>query len=565
MAPGFALARAIDLSERRRVSALSLTESLREAERLVDSALVDGVAVHEYLERLLAESCPRRGRPRGLSVRTLLVAIQLGAFAGRFFLTELTDLLGPLGPATRVRLGLKRRGEPVTYRQICYLVTRIDDVLRASFRYDDGRLVEGLATFDGVFNALATSGAHAGAAVASSIAIDGSDIPTWGTSSTREELAWQEDEEGRHHIVRDEDGGAHWEKARVVTDTDAAWRGSREVEGKPAHFGYSLTVAISAREENGPDVPRAALAARLRPVTVQDKMMGLACAGEVAERRGQLGDVLVDRGYTNSLDGRDFLLPIRAMGGEPVFDLTAYQVGPQGTLRGAIIIDGRPYSPSTPRSLHRIDRPTGAQNGTYMPAHRAVREYQEKIAAREIYALVPHGSVRPNLTQVFQCPGAAGKLDCPLRPARRGLREGALPVLNAPAHPADDSVCATAFTTFSLEELPLFQRHVHGSRAWARSYSRRQTSVETYFANIKDAAGENFARGRIRVMGIVKIGLFVAATLASANRRLALSFDPERIAKRRAQRRPGRPTRHRRLTYRQVVEDATASKVVIRT
>ena len=547
------------------MSASSLAVHLAEAERLVDAAQIEGTPVHERLEALLAESSVRRGRPRGLSVRTLLVAIQLGAFAGRFFLIDLPGLLEPLGPAARSSLGLKRRGEPVTYRQICYLVTRIDEVLRANFAYRDGRLVDGLGEFDRIFNALATTGAHPDTASVSSIAIDGSDIPTWGTSSVREDLVWEEDESGQVRIARDDDGGALWKKARIVTDSDAAWRGSREVEGKPSHFGYSLTVAISAREESGSEVPRAALAARLRPVTVQDKAMGLACVGEVAARRDQLGDVLVDRGYTNSMDGRDFLLPARALGAEPVFDLTTYQVGLQGTLRGAILIDGRPYSPSTPRSLHRIERPTGTQNGTYFPAHRAVRDYQAQIAAREAYALVAHGAVRDNLTQVFQCPGAAGKLECPLRPARRGLREGALPVLNAPARPGEDSVCARAFSSFSLEEIPLYQRDVYGSNAWARSYSRRQTSVETYFANIKDAAGENFARGRIRVMGIVKIGLFVAATLASANRRLALSFDPERIAKRQKHRRPGRPTRHRRLTYREVVEDAKASKVVLRT
>jgi hypothetical protein len=546
------------------VSTSWLAAHLSEAERLVDAALIEGTPVHERLEALLAESSVRRGRPRGLSVRTLLVAIQLGAFAGRFFLLDLPGLLEPLGPATRTRLGLKRRGEPVSYRQICYLVTRIDEVLRASFAFQDGRLVDGLGEFDRIFNALATTGAHPNTSTVASIAIDGSDIPTWGTSSVKEDLVWEEDDSGQPRIAHDDDGGALWKKARFVTDTDAAWRGGREVEGKPSHFGYSLTVAISAREENGLEVPRAALAARLRPVTVQDKTMGLACIGEVAQRRGRLGDVLADRGYTSSMDGQDFLLPVRALGGEPVFDLTAYQVGPQGTLRGAILIDGRPYSPSTPRALQRIERPTGTQNGTYFPAHRAVRDYQAQIAAREAYAFVAHGSVRDNLTQVFQCPGAAGKLECPLRPARRGLREGALPVLNAPARPGEDSVCARAFSSFSLEEIPLYQRHVYGSTAWARSYSRRQTSVETYFANIKDAAGENFAHGRIRVMGIVKIGLFVAATLASANRRLALSFDPDRIAKRRAHRRPGRPTRHRRLTYRQVVEDATASKVVIR-
>ena len=144
-------------------------------------------------------------------------------------------------------------------------------------------------------------------------------------------------------------------------------------------------------------------------------------------------------------------------------------------------------------------------------------------------------------------------------------RWAALPVLRVPTHPEADSVCVKAFPSCALEELPLMQRHVFGSRKWARSYDGRSSSVETFFATVKDASREGVWRGRIRVTGIIKTGLCVALAVASANPRLALAFSPERAAQPPRRRRLGRPTQQRKLTYRQVIEDAAASHVLLKT
>ena len=547
------------------MNATWLAAHLSEAERLVDEAVIEGQPCAQWLEERLASSRARRGRPRGLSVRTLFVALQLGAFAGKYFLLELPDLLRPLSPATRARLGLARRGEAVTYRQVCYLASRIDEVLRGDFvrdgDTDQGAIEAGYADFDRIFSALASAGAHQQARGIATISVDGSDIPTWGTSSIQREVVWDVDDEGLPRVARDDEGHAVYQRVRVVSDRDAGWRGSRNDEGKAPHFGYCLTAAVSTREEDGPMVPRAVVAARFRPSTVQDKAMGLACVGEVAARLGRLGDVLVDRGYTASHNGQDFLLPVRALGGEPIFGLTKSQLGPAGTVRGAVIIEGQPYSPSIPRNLLDIVPPAGGEDGVYKPNPVKLREYQEAVAARAAYALVPHGSARANLAQVFQCPGAAGKLDCPLQPARKALRPGALLVMSAPRHPGEDSVCAKAYPTFTAEELPLWQRHLYGSREWFSSYSRRSTSVEPFFGTLKDEAGGGVVRGRIRVMGIVKTGLLVAFAVASTNRRLARAYD-RAVAREQTtpRRRPGRPPQQRTLTYRRLIEDVVASR-----
>lgn len=533
-----------------------LAEHVVEAERLVDEALVAGVSCVAWVEGLLKEERAPRGRHCALSVRTLFVALQLGAFAGTLYLDDATDLLDDLSPKDRARLGLPRTGPAVSYRQVCYLVQRVNDVLRRNFteenRGDDARYHD----FDRVFGAIAVTGTHEDTARFSSIAVDGTDIATWGTDTTFFQLRLKELGPGRYEAVTDENGELVFDKVRVTTDADAAWRGSDNEQGKPSHFGYSLSVAVVARDEGGPVAPLAAVAARLRPANFSERPSGLACVAEVRDRRGSLGDVLIDRGYTSSKDGKDFLLPVRALGGDPIFDLTKYQVGPSGTVRGALIVDGRPYSPSMPKSLLTLTPPRGGEDGTYKPDPAKVREYQQAVAARAVYALDTHGGARANGSQVFVCPGAAGKLDCPLRAPKRALRAGALPVLRTPKNVATTSVCSNSYPSFSLEDLPLYQRHIYGTAQWAKSYSRRQTSVETYFSQLKSAAGA-VERGRIRVRGIVKTGLLVAFAMASTNRRAALAYETAKSRPTTARKhRSGRPRGHRLTKYREVAERA---------
>jgi len=91
-----------------------------------------------------------------------------------------------------------------------------------------------------------------------------------------------------------------------------------------------------------------------------------------------------------------------------------------------------------------------------------------------------------------------------------------MPAANPPKVAPLKSVCDSQFRTFTAAELPLSQRHLHGSTAWRKSYARRN-EVERLFSNTKDQASENLRRGSIRVRGIVKMGLFVALSLASTN------------------------------------------------
>ena len=479
------------------LSQRELKELIIEAERLLDEN--DTIA---FIEGCISAASVRSGRPRELSVRALMVALQVQVFEGRFLLTTVPRLLNSLDPATRRRLGITRKNG-ITLRQVQHLFERIEKTNYDRTRTDDARF----ANLDVLLNKVGTAGGHADAKLTASIAIDSSDIPSWGKDCYR--------------MVFDADK-KYVGNERRASDPDAHWRKKGRKGEKKAFFGYDLTAAVTVQEEGGPEVPRVIKAIRFRPATYKTTAMALACATDVAEKQGSLGDVLVDREYTQSNHGRDFILKVRELGGEPVFGLKVNQVGVSGHVRGAVIIDGQPFSPSLPQSLRVIHRPLPTE--TYALNPDVLKKYEDQIAARSIYALVPHGVRRPNGAQVYQCPAAAGKLICPLVASSHLLALGTMPAAKPPKVAPLDSVCDAKFRTFTAAELPLSQRHLHGSTAWRKSYARRN-EVERLFSNTKDQASENLRRGSIRVRGIVKMGLLVALSLASTNRRLAKSYE----------------------------------------
>jgi len=495
-------------------SQMELKGLVTEAERLLDE---NGTIA--FIEGCISSAAVKSGRPRELSVRALMVALQVQVFEGRFLLTTVPRLLNSLDPATRRHLGITRKSG-VTLRQVQHLFDRIEKTHYDRNRADDGRY----DNLDTLLNKVGTAGGHKDASNTTSIAIDSSDIPSWGTDRSR--------------FVFDAEGN-YIGNERRASDPDAHWRKKGLKGEKKAFFGYDLTAAVTVQEEGGPNVPRAVKALRFRPATYKTTAMALACATDVAAKQGSLGDVLVDREYTKSNHGRDFILEVRKMGGEPIFGLRVNQVGVSGHVRGAVIIDGQPFSPSLPKSLRTIHRPLPTDTYTLNPD--ALKKYEDQIAARSIYALVPHGARKANGAQVYQCPAAAGKLICPLVASSQFLSLGTMPAANPPKVAPLDSVCDSKFRTFSAAELPLSQRHLHGSTAWRKSYARRN-EVERLFSNTKDQASENLRRGSIRVRDIVKMGLFVALSLASTNRRLASSYERRRPEP--PKRGRGRPRKH---------------------
>ena len=514
-----------------------MSVTLRQAERAIDDSGV--VAI---IEGLIEARQRRPGRRRELPVRALLIGQLLTAQTGRSHLVRVVETLNALPPATRKRLGIYREGG-ITYRQVERLNTII---ARAIDRPEAATMDERLVDFDDICSRIVFFSAHPEARRTPSIALDATDIPTWGTNRRRKRNA-----RGQMHTPR---RTYRVEGNQVFTDPDAGVRGawkakkgdparparrrnaaSPAVPGKAPLYGYEMTTATTVRELYGDPVPFATTAMRFRPAVKDTVAMGLAVVFDHARLSGVIGDVIFDRGYNHAHDGSDFIMPLRALGAEPVFQLQPNQIGTAGTVRGALIIDGQPFSISTPDIHKEIVQPHIKSDAAVIGA------YQDRVAQRAPYAMAPHGSRQPSGAQVYECPASAGKLICHLVAASLALPVGTMPAFNAPLVAAFDSVCTRKYTTFQAADLPLSQRELYGSKEWFDSMNRRNP-VEGFYGNLKDQARENFRRGGSRLMTIVKSGLLAAVNVASVNLRMAAKWDAEHGATHRVYRpRRGRP------------------------
>jgi hypothetical protein len=474
-------------------SNLSLSAQIRRVEGVIDHSGI--VAV---LENAIEETRTKAGRPREISVRALLVALLVLGMDGREHLIRVVRLLNGLDPKTRKRLGVTRTA-PVTRRQVERLYNVITTALEVKAQRDGRTKWEML---DELGDMLLPAAAHRDVAKSSSIAVDGTSVESWGTK--------------RRRRVVGANGASSL--ATYSSDPDAKWRAKSENAWKRPFFGYDLTAAVSVPDLGGPEVPLAVLSMRFRPATTSTVEMALATVAAVAQKKGALSDVIVDREYTQRNDGADFLMPVRALGGEPVFDLTPAQLGASGTVRGAVIVDGQPFSPSLPPSFFVL----------HPPAVNASKDelltYQKSIDARARYALSHHGSRKVDGRQTYVCPAAAGKLRCPLMPSKKKPKAGVLPTYHHPKQALPGTVCANAYTTFGATDLPLAQRELYGSKDWYFSFARRNR-VEGFFGNLKNEATENLRRGVIRVRGGMKTGLLTLMIVAASNLRLAERWD----------------------------------------
>lgn len=453
-------------------------EAVRTAERVVDAS---GLAA--TLEQRVKAHQRRTGRPRELTMRNFLVGMYLVATTGTLHICRIASTLNGLPPATRKRLGLTRPGG-ITDRQVQRLFATICTALRA----------DGIASLDDVFDALCDATQPAEADAVTSIAVDATDIESWG----------------RRRSLR---------SAKTSSDPDARWRGNQQAKStwKNPLFGYDLTAAVTVPDIVGADVPLVARRVRLRPAAQDVGPTALGLIADVAVMQGSLGDVVADRAHSRRHDGSDFALPVRALGGEPVFGLRTDQLGVSGTVHGALIIDGNLFSPATPANLRNLTPPpVGASIA-------GIITYQQQVAKRSQYALVPHGKRRTNGDADYRCPAAAGKLRCALVPGSLQLPMSVPTALTPPTVARKGTVCAQATKRFAAADIPLAQRDLHGSRNWYASWNRRNR-VEGFFGNLKDEARESIRRGIVRVRTKEKVGLWLAFAVAAANVRLTAAF-----------------------------------------
>ncbi|HME65627.1 MAG TPA: hypothetical protein VKG61_12140, partial [Streptosporangiaceae bacterium] len=365
-------------------------------------AIIDACGVAPQIEALL----PAGVRHRQLRVRTLLAGMLLSQAAHRpAHLTRVRDALTALPEPGQRRLGVLEdwAGGPhlLTYRQTEYTF----GLTAAALGKDepDGlpperlqRLCDDLleASVPGQFKDASTS-----------LAVDWTDLESFSRPPP--------------HGTSD------------CADPEASWghRKNNLLRGQDELFyGYYFSAAIMMPEENSPAVPeftrRATLSScRHDPVR--------AFAPVLTAMPGQqipLGDILDDSGYAHR-DAGAWAIPLRAAGAALVQDLHPHDRGPKGTHHGAIIANGNLYCPSTPRPLLELG-----------PLARTATSEQTADHDRKTSELARHKLGRltaddPDGYHRVQCPAAAGKIRCPLRPASMTLDRDRPEILQPPEHP----------------------------------------------------------------------------------------------------------------------------------
>ena len=147
-----------------------------------------------------------------------------------------------------------------------------------------------------------------------------------------------------------------------------------------------------------------------------------------------------------------------------------------------------------------------------------------------------------------QCPAAAGKTRCPLRPDSMRLDRDRPEILQPPENP--QACCAQQTLTVPPDVLAkTAQKHDYPSAAWRRSYARR-TAAERGFATVKDPAASDTARGWCRLTGLAPLMLFTVTLLAVRNQRILAAWNTrqEQNQRRAARGLPPKTRKRRRKT-----------------
>ena len=246
--------------------------------------------------------------------------------------------------------------------------------------------------------------------------------------------------------------------------------------------------------------------------------------------------MLADSGYAHRVAGR-WAEPLRRIGARLIQDLHPQDRGPKATFEGATIANGHLYCPATPAPMLNLGPlARGATTGD-------VAAHDRQCAELARYKL---GRISTDDAEGYhrvECPAAAGKLRCPLKPASIALGFDHPEILDPPGHPP--RCCAqTTITVPPSINSKTRQKHDYPSPAHRRSYHRR-TGAERTFSTTKVPATTDTRRGWSRLMGRTKNLLLYACANVIRNLPVLVAFE-RRQADNTRRAAAGQPPRTRR-------------------
>lgn len=499
---------------------------------------------------------PGTGRPRRLSLEAMLVALQANALQRHHqaHLVDVARLLNALSDEERARLGITHWDPDQTYRRVTWLFAKLCRVLDAGLEGIDAQWFANRLARAAVPNRYRTS---------RSVAVDGTDIETWGAfqgSTTAIDLDGEAIE--TQLMERPLAPVKRVQRAKVLAvgpdrrkqytpdpDARAGHRSNNGQHNAGPYIGYELHLAVQARDVRwtnyvdrttlGPEVPNVITTVVLTPAGTHraKSIVGALIADK--ESGHDISDVVWDPGYSLCTP-ETTSYPLARAGIEQTFQLVTSQRGIWPFSNDAILLDGQLFSSSLPNELRDLAQAPFKAIGAYRAA------YEEPFNQRSKWRLVRHaGPDRDGVTR-WRCPFCAGLLKS--RNFPRTMRRSH----NAPFAmlPPTKTTCCDGTISAPPADLPLAQRIPFGTTAWRISMNRRM-AVESVNAALKGGFVD-LSRGYFRVFGLTKMTALLGFTVAAVN------LDRIRSHEAKLAEDSDQPRRHRRTrngTWRSLIGD----------
>lgn len=207
------------------------------------------------------------------------------------------------------------------------------------------------------------------------------------------------------------------------------------------------------------------------------------------------GHLVTDRAYFPGLKPAALIIPATQRGFKPVYDYKNTMLGKTASYQGAILVEGKWYSPLMPQKLIDASRDYLMRSGKD-PHAISGQEYMSRIKERTRYQLKTKQSLDADGYARYSCP-ALGKdpsVKCKLRldDMRREALDRPIPmaplllsIKNEPLQP----ICTQKSITIPLDAgAKYLQEYPYKSEAWQRYYTQGRQTVESINASLKKGA-----------------------------------------------------------------------------
>lgn len=301
-------------------------------------------------------------------------------------------------------------------------------------------------------------------------------------------------------------------------DAREGWRSGKNGKRSEAFLGYDVHLLTLTNPLGDGTVPLLIRGAQLEPAGSHKGRAGTELVSRALARGVTISDMSVDRGYTYCL-AATFADPMHAAGIELVLDLHKTQRGPRPPHKGVLCIDGWFFADSMPTELRKLPAPPSVGASA-----QARKESQAVYDKRQPYAFRVHTKADKDGYLRIKGPALWGGVRCPN--CTSSMRRSAADVLTTNCTKGKPCSCAKTLTIPPTLFAQTRQRHLFGTTAWKKDYSRR-SAVESVNAWLKTQE-LHIVRGYTRMLGLTKHTLAIGLGLVASNMAAAKRYLDER-------------------------------------